>query len=90
MYSDKCQAVKEQNQKLIVSLNELMKHPLIEDMDDKLIPFLGWGWRDVDPAYGRLHMSWTEDKWWIDEAGKWSYPVESMMNKRQTKFLSIW
>ena len=65
--------MKEENQRLIKKLNELMRHPLIDNMDEKPIPFLGWYWRDIEPEFGRLYLSWLDGKWWIDEAGKWPY-----------------
>lgn len=64
--------------KLERKLDGLMKADKISDMDEKLVPYLGWWWREIGPDYPSIRMSWLEGHWWIDECGKWAYPSKTI------------
>lgn len=83
----------EQNKKLIAELNELMKTEIDGfDEENKVFPYLGWFWRNIDDDYEAdgLPMSYYGGIWWLDEAGKWSYPQKRLSVEETNKALKIW
>ena len=74
---------------LATKLNELMNQDSIADMDEKLIPYLGWVWRDITPEIPRFVLSWHEGHWWIDEARKWGYPSKMIEGEEAIKLLKM-
>lgn len=65
-------------------LRELIKKA--EYDDNKLVPYLGWFWRDLDEDNQLLSL--TSGEVWIDPANKWDYPY-TRMTKGDTKKLKV-
>ena len=45
-----------------------------ENRDNKIIPYLGWFWREFPDYMQEVDLALCEGKIWIDNAKKWSYP----------------
>lgn len=41
----------------------------------KALPYLGWGWRDVD--YDYIDLGYTGGTVWVMQSNKWGYPYYS-------------
>ena len=73
-------------------INDLMSNG---DMGPwKLIPYLGWVWRDInrDDTFGwNLQLSKNEDTdyYWLDVAQKWDYPSIEWADIGDEKMLEI-
>ena len=68
-------------------LDELMKSDAISEMGDKALPYLGWWWRSIGPKVPSVRLSWTDGHWWIDEAGKWSYPSKMIKDEEAIELI---
>ena len=73
---------------LIRKLNELVRKS--EDTTlgmDKIIPYLGWFWRDIDEDTEYLVFSRPKGSnyYWLDEAQKWDYPQKIIRNPEEIK-----
>jgi len=80
----------EERKLLIRKLNDLVRK--VEDKTlgmDKVIPYLGWFWRDIDEDTEYLIFSLPKgsDYYWLDEAQKWDYPEKVIRNPGEIKII---
>lgn len=78
------------SENLALILNEKMRDALEFGWGDKVLPYLGWFWRDLsDWQEKALPLSKPEDFdfYWLDCAHKWSYPSITLDEEKSEEIL---